>query len=504
VLHTLEQKFLKKIDSLSDWKYLLFIEGIYLLVCFSLFSSWPQPWPDEVEFADAGRTLAEKGYLGTALIKGMETHVYWQPPLYFILLALVIKVAGFSLVALRILSIAVGCMVIIATYTLGLKVTENSTAPRLGVLFLVLNPNFVNYIKLARMDGVCVLLTVLALVLYFELIDCPSQKKYLLVGGLLGLAVLFHPLGFIGILAILVHQFYKGIIAREKIGKVGMVLLPVFIALGLWGLYILDDPHNFILQMNYQFLRKVLSPQLSFVHFLERYRTTPFFLFSLLLSMVYLLWLKPKEKPKRSSLLTILLVTSFIIVGFSFALPYHLYLLPYGSLAIAVLLVDGWRSSVRTFSFLSRFGVAVLLVNFLLYFGYLNFVFHYQLSKETNYERFVSTVESYIPSHSTVYLYGYPSLFWGLRKSPKELSFIEDIWLSEEMSAKIVRQTDYVIMSRGFNPPEDEPELGGHLRFLQEQCSQNSRAMHIIANVGVRRRFAYSAEIYCIGPSSTP
>jgi 4-amino-4-deoxy-L-arabinose transferase-like glycosyltransferase len=503
-LQTVGHIFWGKIESVSGWKYLLFVEGIYLLVSLSLFFSWPLPWPDEVEFADAARTLSEKGYLGTALIKGMESHLYWQPPLYFIVLATVIKLAGFNLAAVRIFSVAVGCLVIAATYVCGLKIAKNSMAPKLGVLLLALNPNFANYVKLARMDGLCVLFTLIALILYLGVIDHPSGKKYLSVGILLALAVLSHPLGFIGILAILIREFSEGNTAREKMRKAGLLLLPVSVALGLWCVYVLDDPSNFVLQMSSQFLRKALSPQLSFAYFLERYSSIPFFLLTLFVSVMYLVWLKSKEKSKRYLFLTILLLVSFITIGITFELPYHVYFLPYGSLAIAVLLVDGWRSSVRIFSLLSRFAIAIVLVNFLLYFGYFNYVFHFRLSREVNYEELVTNVESYIPSHSTVYLFGYPSLFWGLRKSPKQFSFVESVFLNDAMGSMIIRQIDYVVMSRGLNPEDDKPELNHHRSLLEDLCSKNGRTMQAVATVGVKKKFAYSAEIYSVGLSSAP
>jgi len=498
------EKVLQTIESLPGWKYLIFVEGIYLLLSFSLFFSWPQPWPDEVQFADAARTLSEKGYLGTALVKGMETHVYWQPPLCFIILALVIKVVGFDFAAMRVFSVIVGCLVITASYIFGLKVAKNSIAPKIGVLLLALNPNFVNYVKLVRMDGLCVLSTLSAIIFYLQVRGHTSRNNYLLIGIFLALAVLLHPLGFIGVVAILTHQFFEEGTARRKIRNMTLLLLPVLVGLGLWAIYILDDANNFIVQMNFQFKRKALSPQLSVVHFLERYRSIPFFLLLFFLGAINLVQLESKEKSKRYIFLIIVLFISLIAIALTFALPYHVYFLSYASVAIAIFLVDGFVSSVKIISFASRLAVIVLLVNFLLYFGYLNFVFHYQLRKEANYEDFVSRVESYIPSRSTVFLSGYPSLFWGLRKSPKNYSFCENIFLNEEMSRKIIEQIDYVIMSRGFNPREDQVDLDNERKFLEDLGSKTGRRVHAVATVGVKERFAYSAEIYSVGPSSTP
>jgi len=496
-LVTAETSLLQKIESIPGALVVCIAIGVYLLLSFSLFLTWPPPWPDEVCFADVARTLSTDGYLGTALIKGLETHMYWQPPVYFIFSALVIKLGGYDIVPLRLFSILVGCGILVLAFALSRRVTADSLIAKIAVLLLALNPNFVTYVKLARMDGLCVLFTLAALIAYVDLSPRSSWKRFLAIGTLLSLALFTHPLGAIGHAAIVIHLF----MSRERrnlfTGKrIVLLLLPTMIAFGLWGLYILKDPQNFLAQMQFQLARKNRSCFLSLGHFVERYRSIPAFLLFLVASSV-LLWHRfMKEKSDRQGFLLVLLLLSLAVVSLMFELPYHVYLLPYGSVAIAVALKKWWGSPNDLVSRFAAVAAGILVLNLLFYFGYFNVTFHALLREETDYTRLISKVEEWIPPRSKVYLFGHPSLYWGLRKSGKDLSFVEGVFLGEEKETEVIKEVQYAIFSRAFIPSKDLGEMDYQRRVLEQAGSPLGFSLQYVATIGVQQAFAYSADVY--------
>jgi 4-amino-4-deoxy-L-arabinose transferase-like glycosyltransferase len=488
---------LEKLRSIPPWKYIILVEAIYLIVSFSLFLSWPSLWPDEVHFADVARTFSGHGYLGTDLIKGMEKHVYWQPPLYFIVSAAVITVGGFDISTLRLFSVFVGSGILLLVFLLGARVMEDSLVPKVGTLLLALNPNFVNYVKLARMDGLCVLFLLLAVLLFVKGLQHGGTKTVLASGVFLALAVVTHAMGVIGAIGIVLYllAFSRGP-RGERMKRLRIILLPLVVALALWGVYVLQDPSSFLRQMEFQFLRKSRVSELSWVHFIERYRSIPLFLPVLIVGTVYLWKTAIKEKSETLSFLTVMLIVSFLVVGFSFELPYHLYYLPYGSLAIAVLLTGELKSSRSVCQRSSFIAGAVLIGNFLMYFAYFNFTLHLVLPKETDYEEFTTQIAEVVPPRSKLYLYGYPSAFWGLRQNHKELSFVEGVFLDQQKAGDVIAGVDYVILTRGFDPGKDDGQLNQQRTFIDNVCAASNCVLTPVGTVGTRRLFAYSAKIF--------
>jgi 4-amino-4-deoxy-L-arabinose transferase-like glycosyltransferase len=502
---TMTNWMLERLRGIPPWKYIILVEVIYLIISFSLFLSWPLFWPDEVHFADVARTFSEHGYLGTDLIKGMETHVYWQPPLYFIVSAAVIAIGGFDIGVLRFLSILIGCGILLLIFLLGTRVMEDSLVPKVGMLLLALNPNFVDYVKLARMDGLCVFFLLLVVLLFVRWLQGGGIRTVLASGVFLALAVLTHVMGFIGAIGIVLYLFLFGRRPRiVRVKQLGIILLPLAVALGLWGVYVFQDPGSFLRQMEYQFLRKSPVSQFSWVHFIERYRTIPLFLPVLIAGTVYLWRRAVGEKSETLCFLTVMLLASFLIVGFSFELPYHLYYLPYGSLAISVLLTAALKSSRSVHKSGSFIAGGILMANFLMYFAYFNFTLHVVLPRETDYKEFTTQIANVLPLQTKVFLYGYPSAFWGLRPKHKGLSFVEGVFLDQEKAGDVITGVDYVIFTRAFDPRKDDRDFNQQRMFIDSLCVARNCILTPVGAVGTKRWLAYSAEVLKLVPCGQP
>jgi hypothetical protein len=274
--------------------------------------------------------------------------------------------------------------------------------------------------------------------------------------------------------------------------------------LALWGAYVFQDPSSFFRQMEYQFLRKSQVSQLSWIHFIERYRSIPFLLPILMVSVVYLWKTAMREKSETLSFLTVMLIVSFLFVGFSFELPYHLYYLPYGSLAVAILLTAALKSSRNVWKRSSFFAGAILITNFLMYSAYFHFTLHVVLRKETDYKEFTTQIANVLPLQTKVYLYGYPSAFWGLRQNRKDLRFVEGVFLDTQNERNVIAGVDYVIFTRGLNPRNDDGELSQQRTFIDSLCAASDCILTPVHAVGTKRWLAYSAQIFKLVPCSQP
>src|SRR5215471_7219261 len=84
--------------------------AVYVLLAAAYIYT-AMPSPDEGMFADPAITLATRGYLGSritdpafAISPGVVRHIYYMPPLHFVLLAGWYKIFGMSLFSTRWLS----------------------------------------------------------------------------------------------------------------------------------------------------------------------------------------------------------------------------------------------------------------------------------------------------------------------------------------------------------------------------------------------------------------
>lgn len=471
---------------LSDRQFLFFCVVLYLSLSFSLFLSWPVRWPDEVHFADISRTFAEEGHLGTKLISGMEQHVYWQPPLYFFVSAAMIKLGGFHLEVLRMFSVLLGAGILWLTGVIAKRASGHPFVYRLSVVLLAVNPLFVNYAKLARMDGLCLLLILLG-------VHCvQDEKRSKWIAGLFfALASMTHFMG--GVALVIVASYWLLLSQKsERRQDVLALIVPTVLALGAWSMYILQDPDSFLTQIKFQFERKSHAPGESFLQFLVSFRSVPLWWCMMVLSIITSRW---------NSLILILLVASLFVVSIAYEFSYHLYVLPFATVMIALLLVR-WKEGSRRILRQGSLGVpALLLLNVLLYFGYCGYVLHFKTDTVQNYEALVSEVEQRLAPESKVLLSGYPSLFWGLKESQKNFRFMEAVFLTTEMKGAALDDVQYIVFTRTYDPVKDSREFLDQLATFTKICSRKGKELKPVAGLGVKQHYVCSAEVFEIVPA---
>jgi 4-amino-4-deoxy-L-arabinose transferase-like glycosyltransferase len=216
------------------------------------------PWWDEGQLADPAHTLAQHGYLGSRIMSGKghpiirdfvgyDRYTYWNMPLYLVALAGWIKLTGFSLVSVRLLSVLCGAGLICAGGSLTQRLTGSRLSGTLAALFLATDYTLVLSAVTVRMDIMAAALGFGALAAYAALRETNLRMAALAGGSLAAAACFAHPVGLMhtGGLALLAVFLDR---KRLKWTHVAVAAVPYFVFAALWGLYVAQAPAVFLSQ----------------------------------------------------------------------------------------------------------------------------------------------------------------------------------------------------------------------------------------------------------------
>jgi hypothetical protein len=142
--------------------------------------------------------------------------------------------------------------------------------------------------------------------------------------------------------------------------------------------------------------------------------------------------------------------------------------------------------------------MAGVVANCLFYFLFVNYQLNIRLSSETDYDDFAAKVVENIPPASTVYIYGYPNMYWGLMETQRDYRIVESVWLPDTLSPGVLEGVDYIVLTGAFGPNVDGPDLEYHLAFLERASSRSGMRLEWLASVGTKKRFAYWADIFIL------
>lgn len=467
---------------------------VYAAMTLPLLTDWPPAWPDESHFGEPASVLARTGQLRSEFIPAFHEQVTWQPPLYFSVLAPVIGMVGEDPGALRMFSTALGAVIVLLTYAFGTRVTGDRRVAVLASLLLALDPNFTTYIKLVRMDGMCVLLQMTAL---FLLLAWSVNRRWFLLGGAglsTGAAVLTHPLGLVGlVIGCAFVVALQGISTRERIVALGILALPAIVLLAAWILAIVPDLTRMAEQLRFQFARKARPPWESAVNFISRYRSIPVFLLFVIAALV--VWVKhrlPGRTPGHT-LIGFAAAATSVAVALTFELPYHVYFLPWVTLCGAIAVLELWTAGSRIARRVIITAVAVLVLNFtgytMMVYATLHWIEPVPISATALYER----VSRHLPVGARVLLQGYPDGYWILRAARPDLRLVGGVAFTPAEKRAVRDGVDYAVIARTFEPAADSVALFTDLRLLLD--SGEDRPWSITASEGVALRFHPSAWI---------
>lgn len=228
------------------------IFSILLFLTLAIGSSLThRPQVDEGLFASPAYNLAYNGHFGTTIID-METsaltridqRTYWVMPLFLLNVAASFKVLGFSLFAMRLVSVFWGLILLAAGYFIVLKLSENKYAALLCMFLLACNYTVLDTASSGRTDLTSASLGFSGIAVYLLL----RERRLLLAVFLSQLFVaasgMTHHLGIMAFVGLAFLTFYFDF-KRLSLKHLGIGLIPYLVGGTIFGIYILQDPSAF-------------------------------------------------------------------------------------------------------------------------------------------------------------------------------------------------------------------------------------------------------------------
>ncbi len=472
-------------------------------ICFSLvlLRVFPPPLPDEMYFAPAAHSLFEHGELRTPVIAGLERRTFWMPPAYYLALGIFFQVFGYGFESLRIFSILCGSVVVALTYILGRQLRLPFPILALVLLLTVVDPFFLRYSKLGRMDSFTLVWMMSALVAHLAWLR-DLKKRWNGATLLLGaLAVASHPIGIVAPVGLFLHRLM--LYRHRAISRLSLwapVFSVAFVGLAL-ALYWARDPQEFLAQMSFQFSRKFeRGVAQSIYNWAIRYRTLLFLLGPLAISIVFSVRKMFAENwSTREVPVVIFTVLTCSVSILSFELFYVLYYVPVVALTIGLAFVTSIKDWAPRFRQLARLLVFGAIANALLFDGYFSYLYLVELKNATVVSRVAREVEQSIPAQSNVLLLGAPNLYWDLRKIRHDLSFFDPFAINSARERQMLEEINVVVATRAFRSDYDE-YITMQTQRLLEAFFREGKTLKLVAAFGSERPFAYRGSVFIVEP----
>ncbi len=493
-------------DRIRSLPFLVFPITLYMICAGSLFLSYLPPQTDEELYSEPAMNLATEGKMVSHIVVGMADGVYWQPPLYTWVLAGVVKTFGFTLVVIRVFSMLLGVLALILTYLVGQRFVGVGEA-RIAVWLLSFDPYFVIYSKLGRVDIFCLVLILSTLYFALKASQRNSLWRWVVAGIASALSVLSHPLGLAAPATVLAWlAFRKTEPDPFRFRNIAAFCVPLFFGLGVWGMHVFSNVPAFIEQMSYQFGRKNWSTAESLETMFTRFRYLPLLGLATVGSVAaaIALLLRRWREGVPSTLLAILACVLTCTIAMTYEHAYQLLLQPVVLLIVAGTLQNGaWRIHWRAQK-VARVLTAALALNFVVYLGAL-YAGIDRMNREhaAAIEGLFARVSVTLPVGCRVLALGSPSLFWQLRAERTDVGFLTDVFLSDEKGREALRSVERIVMTRSFDPSEDDAWHANAFKRLEDLAGAGGRRIVKIASVGRRERFAYSAVVYSVMEDSS-
>ena len=214
-----------------------------------------KPWNDEAMSADAAYNLSTRGETGvdffdeqSPFFPGIRRHTYYIFPFQLCVLAVWYKLAGFSLVSTRVISILWTLLMLGAIYCLVRTLTRDITIAGLAALLTAIDYHIMTEAAFGRYDTMVAALGFSAYALYVRLRE-RNLRVALLAGNVcVVMAGATHPNGllfFIGLWFIILY------FDRQRIRWRDLCLCgaPYVIASAIWAGFILQDFPSFKSQL---------------------------------------------------------------------------------------------------------------------------------------------------------------------------------------------------------------------------------------------------------------
>ncbi len=214
----------------------------------------PLPWCDDVFFIQPAENLANGYGMGTPVLNNLLPNIskrtYWQPPVYFLSLALWGKFLGFDLTEARTFSRVLGVLGLVLLFFLSRQWGLSAWASLLPVFWVSLDLVYQYRSNMVRPDVLTSVLVMATVISFGEAIKRDEMSLFRLSGIFGTLASLCH---FISIPILVFLTFTLAVMRHWR--ALSTFIVPFTVGWGMWLLYALQDWQAFVAQLRYQFTR---------------------------------------------------------------------------------------------------------------------------------------------------------------------------------------------------------------------------------------------------------
>lgn len=215
------------------------------------------PGCDEGWFASPAHNLVAKGHMGTTVIEEsnlsmtarIHQFTYWVMPLNILTQAALYRVIGFSLFAMRGISVIFGLIALAAWYLIIQSLAGDRKVALLTIALIAVDFAFIRSASTGRMDMMCAALNFAAFAAYLRLRERNFALAVFTSNALVAISGLSHPNGMLGLSGVVFLALYYDC-RRIKWRHALMAATPYVVGGASYLLYIINDPNLFLIQLS--------------------------------------------------------------------------------------------------------------------------------------------------------------------------------------------------------------------------------------------------------------
>lgn len=237
-----------------------------------------KPWSDEGWFASPAVNLLDRGFMGTTLfddvgghLAGLHQRTYWIMPLHVLCQAVWYKMFGFSIFSMRALSTFWAEVALLSWFCIGLKLLGNRWTALFAAAVISVDYVFVTLSSFGRMDMMAASLGFAGLAAYLWLREGHIGWAMFAGHSFIAASIFTHPNGILHLAGLLFLMLYLDR-SRISLRLVALAAAPYLFGSALWGVYILQSPHEFVAQLTWNAQGRMMSPlRAIWLEWSERY-----------------------------------------------------------------------------------------------------------------------------------------------------------------------------------------------------------------------------------------
>jgi hypothetical protein len=400
-------------------------------------------------------------------------------------LAVWIKLFGSAIETVRLFSLSLSIVTLVAFHQLLMHAAKNSFIATVGTLLLSIDTFFGLAARISRMDMLTFLLNLITIT--FFLVLRKKSKKWLLVPGIFAaISTVTHPFGLIPVAVILLSILVENFVLYKnyKLKLVEAVVItckmfvyfitPVIISVSIWLLSLRNNFDLFLVQNQLQFLRKKqLFPYLFQLYSANNYFRYLIFLYMLVNVSVLFLYMKTNKFVFLFSVIGF--VVSLFAILWGKEMWYLLYLQPFTALGVVLIFKHYQLSKKFPHLFAYSLGVFFFLIHLLISISLISDV----TVNAKNYNLFATQITKQIPKNSKIFISSIPDPYFKLQvRTDLTLFEFPTVPVEDQQSIKLLNSSDYIVYNVAFNP------------LMLQYIKRNSAKKVVINNEG-----GYSATI---------